>query len=746
MRLLRHAAGDLGAQCLQLLPGFVAAHGRQAAGQHDGLAVQRSGGHRHVRRRDRPQFVEGRTAARQQLRVGLVLQPGGEGVGRIAGQTGGDEVVHRRIQQRLHRRECRGQLLGAHAGDLGNLQVDQHRGQLQAGAQLARRGMRIADHHPARQQVVDGLLVAGLVEEVAQRARHFAADVRHLLEQRPRQATDHLQVAEPLRQGLGGALTDVLDAETEQEALQRGPAAAVDGLDQVLGPLGRDLARFHRLGRGAIALVDAPLHLQQVVQRQLVQVGHVLHEAQVAEILDETFAQALDVHRPARGEVDDRLLALRRAGQLAAAAPHRLAFLADDLRAADRALGRHLPRHGAVRAPFGHHADDLRDHVAGAAHDHRVAVAHVQPCHLVGVVQGGTGDGHAAHVHRLHQRPRRHGAGAADIDLDRLQYRHLLLRGELVRDRPARRARDEAHLALPFPVVQLVDHAVDVERQPVACLADATVVVEQAFHAFHHLAEAADREAPAAQLLQRGRVRIRQFAALDQAGAVGEERQRPLRGDARVQLAQRTGGAIARVRQHLAAMLAGVLVVRLEIGARHVHLAAHFQHVRPAGAAQGQRDGLDGAQVEGDVLAGGAVAAGGALHEGAAFVTQADRQAVELGLGREPQRRALQPVGDAADEVVDLLVAESVAQREHGNGMAHFGELAGGRITHPLGGRIGGDQIRMRCLQRLQFAQQAVVLRIRDAGLVQDVVAVVGILQLAAEVGDACGRGRRRHR
>jgi len=53
-------------------------------------------------------------------------------------------------------------------------------------------------------------------------------------------------------------------------------------------------------------------------------------------------------------------------------------------------------------------------------------------------------------LYRLHPRARRGGAGAADLHLDVEQAGGLLLRGKLVRDRPARRARDETHLALAF--------------------------------------------------------------------------------------------------------------------------------------------------------------------------------------------------------------------------------------------------------------------------------------------------------
>ena len=57
--------------------------------------------------------------------------------------------------------------------------------------------MRVGDLHTAREQIVDDLLVAGLLEESVDRARHFAADVRYELEDRPRQVADQTDLAEP---------------------------------------------------------------------------------------------------------------------------------------------------------------------------------------------------------------------------------------------------------------------------------------------------------------------------------------------------------------------------------------------------------------------------------------------------------------------------------------------------------------------------------------------------------------------
>ena len=64
-----------------------------------------------------------------------------------------------------------------------------------------------------------------------------------------------------------------------------------------------------------------------------------------------------------------------------------------------------------------HDAHDFRNHVAGAAHDHGVADAHVEARDLVGVVQRRVGDGDAADEHRRELRRRRRRAGAADVDV-----------------------------------------------------------------------------------------------------------------------------------------------------------------------------------------------------------------------------------------------------------------------------------------------------------------------------------------
>src|SRR4051794_30245712 len=69
--------------------------------------------------------------------------------------------------------------------------------------------------------------------------------------------------------------------------------------------------------------------------------------------------------------------------------------------------------------------------------------------------------------------------------------------------------------------------------------------------------------------------------------------------------------------------------------------------------------------------------------------------------------------------------------------MLDGGELGGDRGAHPLGGRVGRDQLRVLGLQRLQLAHHRVVGAVVDGRLVEDVVAVVGVVDGIAQLGGA---------
>ena len=276
-----------------------------------------------------------------------------------------------------------------------------------------------------------------------------------------------------LRQPGRRGLADVAYPEREQEPGQG-------------RPLGRRYGRMQFL-RGLLAHA---LQSRQPRGIEFEQVRRRPGPVALHELVHQLVAEALDVHCTARREVLELLAPLRRAGASAGAARHGLLLLAHHRRPADRAArGKRDQRRELapdLDPAFGQHAHHLRDDVPGAADHDGIPDAHILAGQLVHVVKRCVADRHAADEHRLETRHRRQSAGAPHLKLDAADRREGLLGGKLVGDGPARRARDEAELALRFDVVDLVDHAVDLIRQCGPRRAHVPVVLQATFDRFDH--------------------------------------------------------------------------------------------------------------------------------------------------------------------------------------------------------------------------------------------------------------------
>ena len=239
------------------------------------------------------------------------------------------------------------------------------------------------------------------------------------------------------------------------------------------------------------------------------------------------------------------------------------------------------------------------------------------------------------------------------------------------------------------------------------------------------------------------------------APGVGEEAQRPARRDRGIELAQRSGRRVARIGEHL---LAGGLLRRVEtaeVVVAEVDLAAHLDQVRHALALQVMRDLLDRHDVGGDVLAFRAVAAGCGDRETAGLVSQRDREAVDLRLGREGERglgRERQEAAHALDEVADVLVGEGVAERQHRRAVAHLAEALGGRRPDAAGRAVGAHEMGKARLDGAVALDERIVGGVRDLGRVATMVEGVVAGDLDREAGELgrslglgqIGNGRRR--
>jgi len=132
------------------------------------------------------------------------------------------------------------------------------------------------------------------------------------------------------------------------------------------------------------------------------------------------------------------------------------------------------------------------------------------------------------------------------------------------------------------------------------------------------------------------------------------------------------------------------------------------------------------------------------------LIKQADRQTIQFGfaavldhsvIAEQVARRQIQPFAHAAVEIEQILLLEGIAQTQHRHFVAHLTECRERRSSNPLGWRLRRHQFRVLCFERLELVKQAVVLGVRNARLVEHVVAIIVGVNFAAQFGDALGGG-----
>jgi hypothetical protein len=148
-----------------------------------------------------------------------------------------------------------------------------------------------------------------------------------------------------------------------------------------------------------------------------------------------------------------------------------------------------------------------------------------------------------------------------------------------------------------------------------------------------------------------------------------------------------------------------------------------------------------------DVLADLAVAARRTPLEHAVAVHERDGEPVDLGLGHEAEARVPDPLArqvrpHARHPHPQLLLRARVRERQHRLQVADLLELGDGLGAHALCGRVRRAQLRVLGLDPPQLVEQRVVRVVPDDRVVEDVVAVVVLGQLAAQLHRAVGRGR----
>jgi len=229
------------------------------------------------------------------------------------------------------------------------------------------------------------------------------------------------------------------------------------------------------------------------------------------------------------------------------------------------------------------------------------------------------------------------------------------------------------------------------------------------------------------------------------AEPVHPDRERARCRDARVELPERAGGRVPRIRGHLPALGHEVLVQAAEGGDRQVDLAAYLeQGRRRAVAVELQGDRADRLQVGGDVLATGAVAPRRAADEDAVLVHERDGRAVDLRLGHVGDGLVgVEPLAHVVAPLLEALEGGHLLERAHRTQVCDLSEALGRSGTDPLGRRARQAQRGIRFLESEQLVHHAVVIRVGELGVVEDEVAVGVVVEQASQLRGPVRRRRR---
>ena len=164
----------------------------------------------------------------------------------------------------------------------------------------------------------------------------------------------------------------------------------------------------------------------------------------------------------------------------------------------------------------------------------------------------------------------------------------------------------------------------------------------------------------------------------------------------------------------------------------HVDLAARLEDL--GRAFEALRDRFHDAHVRGDVLAFVAVAARRRLDEFAILVAQTAGEPVDLRFRDDIERRAVaqaQKAPHPGAELLDLLVGEDIAERQHRHAVANFGEFLRRRRADLAAQGISAGELRKRLLERGIAPTQFVILGVGNDRRVLAMVAPVMLGDLA---------------
>ena len=168
---------------------------------------------------------------------------------------------------------------------------------------------------------------------------------------------------------LSCALADERDADSVDEALEAVLFAGGDFVKKILG-----------------GFFGHAIEVRERLEIESVDIGVILYEVFFDELIDDFFAEAVDIHGVAAGKMKERFPSASGTGNIDAAIGD-FTFRAVDASAADRTFVRHLELlfFGAVLDDL----EDVRNYFASALDENRIPSVDVEAFDFIHIVEGG---------------------------------------------------------------------------------------------------------------------------------------------------------------------------------------------------------------------------------------------------------------------------------------------------------------------------------------------------------------------
>ena len=361
----------------------------------------------------------------------------------------------------------------------------------------------------------------------------------------------------------------------------------------------------------------------------------------------------------------------------------------------------------------------------------------VERCHHICIVERSPSHLCASQLHRVHVCNRRYGTCSAHLE-DHLPERCLgLFCLKLIGDCPSWALCRHAEALLLRQRIDFQNNTIGSHGQVAAFLVP---IINEGKHVVERVGQRhafTDLKSPSCCCLEVLIVSIAGNTIAQEVVEIGI--QASLSHRAAVFALESARSSISGIGKKRFACLLPFCIETFERCPRHQNLATNLKLAGPVSTfGELQRNAANGTHISRHIVALSAIASRHSPRQASVFIVKADAQTVELQFATDLKRCPHQTIAHPFPEISHLLSVVSIAQRKHWSGMHNRLELIVEVAAHPLSGAVCIEKFRMFCFEVLQFVHQEIELLIGNHRTVLHIVAVVMLVQLIAELHDAC--------